>query len=61
MIITETFKNDGKDISTLLQEYVCLIFKYGDENNEINGTNDGKRVIMETANKMLCNRKENNV
>ena len=61
MIITETFKNDGKDISTLLQEYVCLIFKYGDENNEINGTNDGKRVIMESANKMLCKRKENNV
>ena len=33
MIITETFKNDGKDISTLLQEYVCLILKYKDENN----------------------------
>ena len=61
MIITETFKNDGKDISTLLQEYVYLILKYKDENNEINDTNDGKRVIMETANKMLYNRKENNV
>lgn len=61
MIITETFKNDGKDISTLLREYVCLILKYKDENNEINDTNDGKRVIMETANKMLYNRKENNV
>lgn len=61
MIITETFKNDGKDISFLLQEYVCLILKYKDENNEINDTNDGKRVIMETANKMLYNRKENNV
>ena len=61
MIITETFKNDGKDIFTLLQEYVCLILKYKDENNEINDTNDGKRVIMETANKMLYNRKENNV
>ena len=61
MIITETFKNDSKDISTLLQEYVCLILKYKDENNEINDTNDGKRVIMETANKMLCKRKENNV
>lgn len=61
MIITETFKNDGKDISTLLQEYVCLILKYKEENNEINDTNDGKRVIMETANKMLCKRKENNV
>lgn len=61
MIITETFKNDGKDISTLLQEYVYLILKYKDENNEINDTNDGKRVIMETANKMLCKRKENNV
>ncbi len=61
MIITETFKNDGKDIFTLLQEYVCLILKYKDENNEINDTNDGKRVIMETANKMLCKRKENNV
>ena len=35
MIITETFKNDGKDISTLLQEYVCLILKYKDENNLI--------------------------
>ena len=61
MIITETFKNDGKDMSTLLQENVCLILKYKDENNEINDTNDGKRVIMETANKMLYNRKENNV
>lgn len=61
MIITETFKNDGKDISTLLQEYVYLILKYKDENNEINDTNNGKRVIMETANKMLCKRKENNV
>ena len=28
MIITEAFKNDGKDISTLLQEYVCLKLKY---------------------------------
>ena len=37
MIIIETFKNDGKDISTLLQEYVCLILKYEDENNKING------------------------
>lgn len=61
MIITETFKNDGKDISTLLQEYVCLILKYKDQNNEINDINDGKRVIMETANKMLCKRKEINV
>ena len=61
MIITETFKNEGKDISTLLQEYVCLILKYKDKNNEINDTNDGKRVIMESANKMLCKRKENNV
>ena len=61
MIITETFKNGGKDISTLLQEYVCLILKYKDQNNEINDTNDGKKVIMETANKMLCKRKENNV
>lgn len=61
MIITETFKNDGKDISTLLQEYVYLILKYKDENNKINDTNDGKRVIMESANKMLCKRKENNV
>ena len=61
MIITETFKNDGKDISTLLQEYVFLILKYKDENNKINDTNDGKRVIMESANKMLCKRKENNV
>lgn len=61
MIITETFKNDGKDISTLLQEYVCLILKYKDKNNEINDTNDGKRVIMKSANKMLCERKENNV
>jgi hypothetical protein len=61
MIITETFKNGGKDISTLLQEYVCLILKYKEENNEINDTNDGKGVIMETANKMLYNRKENNV
>lgn len=61
MIITETFKNGGKDISTLLQEYVCLILKYKNKNNEINDTNDGKRVIMETANKMLCKRKENNV
>lgn len=61
MIITETFKNDGKDISTLLQEYVYLILKYKDENNEINDTNDGKRVIMKTANKMLYSRKENNV
>lgn len=61
MIITETFKNGGKDISTLLQEYVCLILKYKEENNEISDTNDGKRVIMETANKMLYNRKENNV
>ena len=61
MIITETFKNDGEDISTLLQEYVCLILKYKDENNKINDTNDVKRVIMESANKMLCKRKENNV
>ena len=61
MKITETFKNEGKDISTLLQEYVCLILKYKDKNNEINDTNDGKRVIMESANKMLCERKENNV
>ena len=61
MIITETFKNGGKDISTLLQEYVCLILKYKEENKEINDTNDGKGVIMETANKMLYNRKENNV
>ena len=61
MIITETFKNGGKDISTLLQEYVRLILKYKDENNKINDTNDGKRVIMESANKMLCKRKENNV
>jgi len=61
MKITETFKNEGKDISTLLQEYVCLILKYKDENNKINDTKDGKRVIMETANKMLYNRKENNV
>lgn len=61
MIITETFKNGGKDISVLLQEYVCLILKYKGENNEINDTNDGKRVIMETANKMLYKRKENNV
>lgn len=61
MKITETFKNKGKDISTLLQEYVCLILKYKDQNNEINDTNDGKRVIMESANKMLYNRKENNV
>ena len=61
MKISETFKNEGKDISTLLQEYVCLILKYKDKNNEINDTNDGKRVIMEAANKMLCKRKENNV
>lgn len=61
MIITETFKNDGKDIFVLLQEYVCLILKYKDENNKINDTNDDKRVIMESANKMLCKRKENNV
>lgn len=61
MIITETFKNGGKDIGALLQEYVRLILKYKDENNKINDTNDGKRVIMETANKMLCKRKENNV
>ena len=61
MIITETFKNDGKDISTLLQEYVCLIFKYKDQNNEINDTNDGNIVKMKTANKMLYSRKENNV
>ena len=61
MKITETFKNEGKDISTLLQEYVCLILKYKDENNKINDTNDGKRVIMESANKMLCKKKENNV
>ena len=61
MIITETFKNDGKDISTLLQEYVFLILKYKNENNEIDDTNDGNRVIMEMANKMLCKRKENNV
>ena len=61
MIITETFKNGGKDISTLLQEYVCLLLKYKNENNEIDDTNDGKRVIMESANKMLCKRKENNV
>lgn len=61
MIITETFKNGGKDIVALLQEYVCLILKYKDENNKINDTNDGKRVIMESANKMLCKRKENNV
>ncbi len=61
MIITETFKNEGKNISTLLQEYVCLILKYKDENNEINDTNDGKRVIIESVNKMLCKRKENNV
>lgn len=61
MIITETFKNSGKDISTLLQEYVCLILKYKNENNEIGDTNDGKRVIIETENKMLYNRKENNV
>ena len=61
MIISETFKNEGKDISTLLQEYVCLILKYKDQNNEINDTDDGKRVIMESANKMLCKRKENNV
>lgn len=61
MKITETFKNEGKDISTLLQEYVCLILKYKDKNNEINDTNDGKRVIMESANKMLCKRKEKNV
>lgn len=61
MKIIETFKNDGKDISTLLQEYVCLILKYKDENNKINDTNDDKRVIMESANKMLCKRKENNV
>ncbi len=61
MIITETFKNGGKDISTLLQEYVCLILKYKDENNKINDTKDGKRVIIESANKMLCKRKENNV
>ena len=61
MIITETFKNGGKDISTLLQEYVFLILKCKDENNEINNTNDGKRVIMESANRMLYSRKENNV
>ena len=61
MIITEAFKNGGKNISTLLQEYVCLILKYKDENNKINDINDGKRVIMESANKMLCKRKENNV
>ena len=61
MIITETFKNGGKDIEALLQEYVCLILKYKDENNKINDTNDGKRVIMESANKMLCKRKETNV
>lgn len=61
MKIIETFKNGGKDISTLLQECVCLILKYKDENNKINDTNDGKRVIMESANKMLCKRKENNV
>ena len=61
MIITETFKNGGKDISTLLQEYVRLILKYKDENNKINDTNDDKRVIIESANKMLCKRKENNV
>ena len=61
MIITETFKNGGKDIFTLLQEYVYLILKYKDESNKINDINDGKRVIMESANKMLCKRKENNV
>ena len=61
MMITETFKNGGKDIGALLQEYVCLILKYKDKNNEINDTNDGKRVIMKTANKMLYSRKENNV
>lgn len=58
MRITETFKNSGKDISTLLQEYVCLILKYKDE---INNRNDGRRVIMESSNKMLCKRKKNNV
>lgn len=61
MIITETFKKGGKDIGALLQEYVCLILKYKDENSKIDDTNDGKRVIMESANKMLCKRKENNV
>ena len=60
MIITETFKNGGKDMGTLLQEYLCLILKYKDE-KETNDTNDGKRFVMETTNKMLCNRKENNV
>ena len=61
MIITETFKNGGKDIGALWQEYGCWILKYKDENNEMGDTNDGKRVIMESANKMLCKRKENNV
>ena len=61
MMIIETFKNGGKDIGVLLQEYVCLILKYKDENNEINDTNDDKRVIIDAANKMLYNRKENNV
>ena len=46
MIITETFKNGGKDIGALLQEYVCLILKYKDENSKIDDTNDGKRVII---------------
>lgn len=61
MIITETFKNGGKDMGVLLQEYVCLILKYKDENKKITDTNDGKKVIMKKANKMLYNRKENNV
>ena len=61
MIITETFKNDGKDIGSLLQDYICLIFKYKDENKKINDTNDGKKVLIETANKMLYSRKDNNV
>lgn len=43
MIITETFKNDGKNISTLLQEYVYLIIKYKAEDNEMN---DGQKVIL---------------
>ena len=43
MNITETFKNDGKDISTLLQEYVYLIIKYKAEDNKMN---DGQKVIL---------------
>ena len=59
--LNKVTKNEDINVEINVIDDKETLSKYKDKNNEINDTNDGKRVIMESANKMLCERKENNV